>query len=87
MMIKVFKRSYKYLTWDQVGKLMRAKKRKAMGFGHVEFDVEEVTVEKTIEIKLYQQTNSWRGRAGDPNGERTIKPGSYFHMTMEYTTK
>jgi len=79
--------SLKYLTWQKVKSIMAATKRKKLHFCHVEFDLEEVTVEKDLRIHHKCKSSSLYGTVGAPRDSETIKAGTYYHLTMEYTVK
>ena len=86
-MINVNRVSLKYLTWQKVKSIMAGVKRKKAGFCHVEFDLEEVVVEKDLRIHHKCTSPSLGGTVGAPRGTETLKPGTYYHLVMEYTVK
>lgn len=78
---KVQVMSRKYLTEKEFKTFQTKIKRKKMGFKDIALDVEEVLVKEAIEIKKSFVCGDSKGYY---NQTVTIKPGTYYHVYMEY---
>jgi hypothetical protein len=73
--------SRKYLTEKEFKTFQKKIKQKKMGFKGIALDVEEVLVKETLSIPRYGLVGRDKGFVDQ---YISIKPGTYYHVYMEY---
>ena len=74
----------KFLTEDQMLRLLKKFKQKKFGFKDYAVEVEEVVLDAPYKQCFYIKTKSMYGRLGELERVKSLNPGSYFHLRIEY---